>query len=51
MAATSEQVTLQEVTILTDTHTHQGKPCKKGDKIKVDAETKAFLIEQNVIKG
>jgi len=41
MAATVQE--LIEVTVLVDNHSHGGKACKKGDKIKVTAEQKAWL--------
>lgn len=51
MAATTEQVTLEEVTIIVDNHVHDGEPVNKGEKIKVDADVKAFMIEHKIIKG
>jgi hypothetical protein len=34
---------LIEIEVTVDNHTHAGKPCKKGDKIKVSPEGKAML--------
>ncbi|TLX65071.1 hypothetical protein DN820_01800 [Stutzerimonas nosocomialis] len=35
--------------VLDKPHTHAGKPCKKGDTIKVTADQKAWLNRRGVI--
>jgi len=38
-----------KVTVLTDTHIHQGKRCTKGQIIEVDKTTAQFLLRARVI--
>jgi len=37
------------VTLQTDTHIHQSKPCQKGQTIEVDKPTAQFLLRTGVI--
>lgn len=39
-----------EVTILVDSHAHNGQPVKKGDKIKVTSAERDWLANLNIIK-
>jgi len=44
-----KQVSKVEVTIKSDNHIHDGKPCKKGDKIKVRPDQAARLKDLGVV--
>lgn len=37
-----------KVTVLTDTHTHAGQPCAKGDVIEVSPADAAWLAAQKI---
>lgn len=39
-----------QVTVKVDTHTHDGKPCAKGDKLDVSRSTARWLAAQGVIE-
>jgi len=39
------------VTVLTDTHIHNGKPCQKGQGLQVDKPTAQFLLRAGVISN
>lgn len=39
---------LNEMRVLTDTHRHRGKPCKKGDPIWVSDQTRKFLEDNKI---
>jgi hypothetical protein len=41
---------LVEVTVIVDSHQHQGQPCAKGDKIKVTPGERDWLANLNIIK-
>jgi len=38
------------ITVQTDTHSHNGKPCHKGQTIEVDKPTAQFLLRCGVIQ-
>jgi len=38
-----------KVTVKTDTHIHNGKPCQKGQVLAVDKPTAQFLLRAGVI--
>ncbi|MCC5809860.1 MAG: hypothetical protein JJU06_05755 [Ectothiorhodospiraceae bacterium] len=42
---------LVEVVIDREGHTHAGKPCEKGEKIKVTPRQKAWMEKHKVIKS
>lgn len=44
-----KQPTLEEVT-LRKPHTHQGVSMQPGDKVRVDAADKAWLLEHHIIE-
>ncbi|MGR8932211.1 MAG: DUF7210 family protein [Gammaproteobacteria bacterium] len=55
MAATTETVKKEpaevEVTIAADNHTHNGKLCEKGEKIKVHPDRAEWMLKNKIIEG
>lgn len=41
---------LIEVTVIAENHTHEGKPVKKGNKIRVTAEQRTWLANNKIIE-